>query len=347
MTDYASPDRRLGVLLVNLGTPASPRTADVRRFLRQFLADPRVVELSPWLWRPLLEGFILPLRAPRSAELYRQIWTADGSPLLVHTRRQCELLAQRLGSRFLVRAGMRYGSPSIGAAIEELSSAGCERIVLVPLFPQYSSSTTGTACAEAQRRLDELRAQPGLVTVGSFPTDRAYIEALGARVSETQASSATPRIDHYVASFHGLPRAYIDRGDPYLDQCRATSRALQLELGIEDSRWSLVFQSRFGPQAWLEPYAAERVPELARACKRVLIVMPGFAADCLETLEEIGIRLRAAFRAAGGEELLVVPALNDHPRWIEALANLVHRGTETPASAARSSATSSATRPPS
>jgi len=200
--------------------------------------------------------------------------------------------------------------------------------VLCPLFPQYSATTTGTVYAEAFRCIARRRYQPALASLPAFPTDAGYIEALATRVAEMPGP-----IDHYVASFHGLPRAYVDRGDPYLAQCRATSEALQRRLGIEPERWSMVFQSRFGPQEWLQPYADELVPALARNAepgvarnaKRVLVVMPGFAADCLETLEEIGLRLRDAFRAAGGEELVVVPALNDHPRWIEALAAMVER----------------------
>jgi ferrochelatase len=316
----ARDDLRTGVLLVNLGTPASPNVADVRHFLREFLSDRRVVELSPWLWRPLLEAVILPLRAQKSAELYRSVWTSAGSPLLLNSIRQRDLLADRLGPRCLVRLAMRYGSPSIGATIDELCADACERIVLVPLFPQYSSTTTGTVYAEAFRCIARRRFQPALASLPAFPSDAGYIEALAARVAEMPGP-----IDHHVVSFHGLPRAYVDRGDPYLAHCRATSDALQRRLGIEPERWSMVFQSRFGPQEWLQPYADEHVPALARTAKRVLVVMPGFAADCLETLEEIGVRLRDAFRAAGGEELVVVPALNDHPRWIEALAAMIER----------------------
>jgi ferrochelatase len=310
----------IGVLVANLGTPDSPDVADVRRYLRQFLSDPKVVEVSPWLWRPLLEGFILPLRAGKSAELYQSVWTADGSPLLHHSRSQCDRLAERLGERFVVRLGMRYGSPSIGRAVEELCARGCERIVFFPLFPQYSSSTTGTAYAELYRCLAQRRVQPAIQVIPPYPTDPAYIEALAARMSEARGP-----IDHYVVSFHGLPQSYVDRGDPYLAHCRATARALQARLGIEDARWSLAFQSRFGRQPWLQPYADQLVPALARDRARVLVATPGFPADCLETLEEIGLRLCAAFRAAGGQELVVVPCLNEHPAWIDAMEAMVRR----------------------
>ena len=326
MNSIPHVSRPIGVLVVNLGTPDSHRVADVRRYLRQFLSDPRVVEISPWIWRPLLEGILLPLRARKSAELYRHVWTDAGSPLLHHSRRQCDLLAERLGRRYLVRLGMRYGSPSIDAALVELCASGCERILLFPLFPQYSSSTTGTTYAEVYRRLARRRAQPALHTVPPYYSEPAYIEALAARVSE-----ADDRIDHYVVSFHGLPQAYVERGDPYLSHCQATARALQIRLGVEDARWSLVFQSRFGPQAWLQPYADEYVPALARDRARVLVVMPGFTADCLETLEEVGLRLRSAFRAAGGDELVVVPSLNDHPAWIDAMEGMVRRWSATQA----------------
>jgi ferrochelatase len=312
--------RSIGVLLVNLGTPDSPRVRDVRRYLREFLSDRKVVQLSPWIWRPILEGIVLPLRAPRSAELYRSVWTDEGSPLLVHSRRQCELLAARLGERFFVRLGMRYGTPSIASALDEIHARGCERVLLFPLFPQYSASTTGTACSAVDRALERRRFQPSLQTVPPFPSDPGYIDALAARIGEVQDGA-----QHFVVSFHGLPQAYVDRGDPYLEHCRATSLALQRRLGIADERWSLVFQSRFGREVWLRPYADEDVPALARTRSRVLIAMPGFTADCLETLEEIGLRLRSAFVRAGGEELIVVPGLNEHPAWIDAMERIVRR----------------------
>lgn len=312
--------RPIGVLLVNLGTPASADVADVRRFLRHFLSDPMVVQAPAWLWRPLLEAVILPLRARRAAELYRRIWTDAGSPLLVHSRRQREILAQRLGPPFLVRLGMRYGDPSIASALDELSAGGCEHILVFALFPQSSLTTSGTVSAEVARQLARRASRAAISTVPAFHSERAYVEALAARVREVDDG-----VDHYVASFHGLPQAYVERGDPYLEHCRATSRALQRALDVSDGRWSLVFQSRFGPQAWLRPYADEFVPALAPRCARVLVTMPGFAADCLETLEEVGLRLRDAFVAAGGRELIAVPALNEHPRWIDAMEAIVRR----------------------
>ena len=327
-TSDSSPEPRrradapVGVILCNLGSPASPETADVRRYLAEFLADPRVVEANPVVWWLVRNLVVLPFRPRASARLYRSIWTRDGSPLIVESRRQAEWLARELGAGFRVRLAMRYGEPSIAVAVEDLCAAGCERIVLLPLFPQYSAPTSGSVYAAVYAALAARRVQPALRVVPPYFDDPGYVRALAARVVEATAGT---RIDHHVFSFHGLPASYVARGDPYRDQCERTAAALARELALPPDRWSIVFQSRFGREPWLEPYADRYVPALARRAPRVSIAMPGFTADCLETLEEIAIRLRESFVEAGGEQLVVVPALNDHPAWLEALAALVRR----------------------
>ncbi len=323
--------RPIGVLLVNLGTPQSPAVVDVRRYLREFLSDPDVVQISRALWLPILYGVVLPFRSPKSARLYERIWTAAGSPLLVNSLRQRDRLATELGPSFHIALGMRYGAPSLSEAIDELVRAGCDRIVALPMFPQYSTTTSGSVVRAIAHDLEMRRRPPEIVNIAPWHTNHGYIAALAARVHDAARDA---RIEHYVMSFHGVPASYVARGDPYREQCLATAQELARELGLADGRWSTVFQSRFGPQEWLRPYADEYVPELAARHKRVLLTTPGFAADCLETLEEIQLRLREQFLAAGGEDLVVVPALNDHPLWIQSLANLV-RGALEPAALAR------------
>lgn len=312
----------IGVWMVNLGTPDSPTPRAVRRYLRQFLGDPRVVEVNRALWWFVLNVIILPFRSRSSAELYKKVWTAEGSPLLVQARRQCELLRTELGEGYQVALGMRYGNPSMRTALDELLAAGCERILLLPMFPQYSDSTTGSVYAEAYRLLNQLRQQPALQVVPPYYEDPDYVASLAARVAETLGDSSA---DHHVFCFHGIPESYVEKGDPYLDHCARTARALARELGLTDQGWSMVFQSRFGEEPWLQPYADEYVPALAETCPRVLITTPGFTADCLETIDEIGELLNEDFLRAGGRELLRVPALNEHPRWIQALTRLVRR----------------------
>jgi protoporphyrin/coproporphyrin ferrochelatase len=307
-----------GVLLANLGTPASPALADVRAYLREFLSDPLVVRAPRLVWWPVLRGIILPFRAPRSAELYRHVWTAEGSPLLVHSRAQARALAARLGPRRPLALGMRYGEPSLQAAFAELAQRGCRRVLLVPMFPQESSTTTGTLVRRAQS-LARARALE-LDVLPPFHSQPAYLRALASSVREAAGDAAD---DPHVFSFHGLPASYVASGDAYLEHCRATSERLAAELGLGAGRWSIAFQSRFGPQRWLEPYLEAHLAQLAARHRRVVLLAPGFLADCLETLEELGLRARAAFRAAGGAELRIVPCLNDRPDFIAGLAALI------------------------
>lgn len=320
--DEGEPSRT-GVLVVNLGTPDAPTPAAVRRYLRQFLSDPRVVEVNPWLWKFVLNVIILPFRSRASAEAYSMVWTPDGSPLLTGTEAITARLGADLGPDFVVRTGMRYGSPSMQAGLAQLQSQGCSPIVVLPLFPQFSNSTTGSVQAEAYRLATEKRAQPVLQCIAPECDDPLYIDALAARIEEARATSP---VDFHVFSFHGIPESYVTQGDPYLEQCRRTAWALAQRLDLPRSNWEMVFQSRFGPDPWLQPYADEFVPDLADQHRHVLITMPGFAADCLETIEEIGIRLRADFEAAGGASLVVVPAVGEHPDWIRCLAQTVRQG---------------------
>jgi len=281
----------------------------VRRYLAEFLSDPRVVELPRWLWLPLLHGVVLRTRPARSAAKYAAIWTAEGSPLAVHTRRQAELLrAARPGLR--VEYAMRYGEPTIASGLARLR--GCSDVVVLPLYPQYARSTTGSV-------RDVLPC--GTRMIEQFHDHPAYLAALAALVREHWSAHGEPEV--LVMSFHGLPRRAIERGDPYLAQCLATARLLAAALGLEQERFRVGFQSRFGPAAWLEPYTADLLVGLGRErARRVDVFCPGFVADCLETLEEIAIEGRRIFREAGGGELRALPCLNEHPAWIEALARL-------------------------
>ncbi len=317
-------DRRapIGVLWTNLGTPAAPRTPAVRRYLRQFLTDRRVVDLNPIAWRLLLELAILPRRASTSAHAYAQVWTDGGSPLLVNARAQAAGLGRELGAGFIVRTAMRYGEPSIRAAVAELLDAGCERLCFLSAFPQYASATTGSAVEEFFRVLGPRRVIPPITIVPPYPDDAAYIDAL-AEVAEAATSGRS--IEHWVFSFHGIPVRYAEAGDPYPEQCARTARALAHRLGLAADRWTLTWQSRFGREPWLEPATDRWMLERARGSGTVALVTPGFTADCLETIEEIGLRLRDDVRAAGGADFVRVPALNGTPTFLRGLADLVRR----------------------
>ncbi len=300
-----------GVLLVNLGTPAAPTPPAVRAYLAEFLSDPRVVELPRWLWLPLLHGVILNVRPARSARKYAAIWTAEGSPLAVHTAQQARLLAAASGLR--VEHAMRYGEPSVVHGLARLRAAGSRRIVVLPLYPQYARSTT-----ESVR--DVIGA--GVTMIEQFHDHPAYIAALAAGVRRQWDRRG--RGELLVMSFHGIPKRSVQRGDPYEKQCRETARLLAAALELKPQQWQLTFQSRFGAAEWLQPYTQPTLIERARGgLKRVDVVCPGFVADCLETLEEIGMQVRTAFLEAGGEEFHALPCLNEDPRWIEALGAIV------------------------
>ncbi len=315
------PAEPTGVLLVQLGTPAAPTPREVRRLLRAFLGDPRVVEANPFVWRLVLESIVLPRRARTSAAAYAKIWTPAGSPLLVNTRAQAEALSQSAGSFARVRFAMTYGQPAIGGELDALVAEGCRQIRVLPLFPQYSNTTTGSVYAAVAAWIATRRNPPAIELLPSFPTHPAYIETLAEGIETTLA----PRkgTEHFLFSFHGLPQAYIERGDPYLRECESTARALAQRLNLIDRNWSISWQSRFGRQPWLSPSTEERALDLTRSTTPLVIVTPGFVADCLETLEEIGIRLRERCRAMNGRDFLLVPCANSSPSWIRALRDLI------------------------
>jgi ferrochelatase len=325
---------RTGVLYVNLGSPSAPTPAAVRAFLDEFLGDPLVVDVNPVLWWLVRKGIILPLRGRASAELYRNVWGPDGSPLTVLSKRFATALARELGAEVPLVLAMRYGTPSIEDGLRALVRDGCERIVLFTAFPQASRTTTGTVEREAERALARIapdaERRPTLAIVPPYAADAGFVAAFAQSVRSALAAGPAP--DHVVLSFHGLPERYVRYGDPYRDDCEATARALATELGLAPGDWTLAYQSRFGRERWLEPDTAVVVPALAPARKRVLVCAPSFTTDCLETLEELGLRLRAALEARGGE-LVLVPCLNDDLAWVKAAGALVRRALGAPVGA--------------
>jgi ferrochelatase len=316
---------RLGVLLVNLGTPDAPTAAAVRRFLAEFLWDPRVVETPRLLWWLALHGVILRIRPARSAHAYRQIWTDKGSPLLLHSREIASgvqnRLMQRLRETTLVALGMTYGSPSIASALEQLRSAGARRLLVLPLYPQYSATTTASVFDRVTSILQGWRWLPELRFINNYHDEPAYIDAIANSVHQHWQTNGR---EHLLFSFHGAPRAQLLAGDPYHCQCRKTARLVTERLGLAPEEWTVSFQSRLGRGEWLRPYTDELLLKFASAGrKRVSMVCPGFATDNLETLEENAIRNRAAFLAAGGELFDYIPALNASPDHIAVLSDLV------------------------
>jgi ferrochelatase len=314
---------KTAVLLVNLGTPDTPTAAAVRRYLREFLSDRRVVEIPRAIWNPILYGAVLTTRPRRSAARYAAIWRPEGSPLKVYTERQAKLLQGLLGDRLkaplVVDYAMRYGAPSIGEVLARLRAARCERILVLPLYPQYAASTTATALDQVFKTLARVRNVPEVRVVKHFHDHPAYVRALGDLAREHWRARGRP--DRLVMSFHGLPRYTLDRGDPYHCECQKTARLLAAELELPDGAWQIAFQSRFGRAEWLKPYTASVLADLGRGgARRVDVICPGFASDCLETLEELGIEGRAIYLGAGGKEFGLLPCLNDRPGWIEALA---------------------------
>jgi len=333
-----------GLLLCNLGTPAAPTPGAVRRYLREFLADPRVLDINPvgrWL---LLNAVILPFRPRRSAAAYRKIWTERGSPLLCHTSDLAVAVRERLGPEWAVAVGMRYGQPSMGKALADLRRAEVQRVVVLPLYPQHADSTTGSTLAEVRRVAGGGFGAEALAFVDAFYDHPAFIEAFAA-VGRPVLEAERP--DHVLMSFHGLPERQLRKADAtfrhclavadccarigeanrncYRAQCFATARALASRLGLVGGAFSVSFQSRLGRVRWIHPYTDEVIAELAgQGRKRLVVFCPAFVADCLETLEEIGMRAKQQFLAAGGERLTLVPSLNASPAWVDAVAQIVH-----------------------
>jgi len=315
------------ILLINLGTPEAPTKVAVRRYLGEFLADPRVVEIPRPLWWLILNGIILNTRPGRSAEKYAAVWTADGSPLQVHLARQATLLRGFLGQaghRVVVDYAMRYGKPSIPATLSRLEAEGCTRILVLPLYPQYAASTTASAFDAVSGWLSGVRNQPEMRSIRSFADHPGYIAALATSVREHWASHGRPLASYrLLMSFHGLPRYTLDRGDPYHCECQKTARLLAEALGLGKDGYLVCFQSRFGRSEWLQPYTVASLRALGKdGVQRVDVICPGFTADCLETLEEMAIEGRSEYLRAGGKEYHYIPCLNERDDWIHALAQL-------------------------
>jgi len=319
---------RTGVLLVNLGTPDQADAPSLRRYLKEFLSDDRVVEVPKPLWWLILNGIILNVRPKQSAEKYATVWTDEGSPLRVHTERQAKLLRGWMvaeGQREIeVRHAMRYGSPSIADVMQQMKADGFTRILMVPMYPQGASSTTGSVVDEMARALLRWRNLPEMRYVRAFAGDRAYIDALAASVREHWQKNG--RADRLVMSFHGVPHFHLEKGDPYHCECHKTGRLIAEALGLSKEDYLVTFQSRFGRARWLEPYTQPTLEKLAEGGLRSVEVMcPGFVADCLETLEEIAVENRDAFIGRGGKQFSYIPCLNERPDWIAALGGIVRR----------------------
>jgi len=311
-----------GVLLANLGTPDAPTTPALKRFLREFLSDPRVIDLPRWKWWPILHFVVLPRRSPRSAEAYRRIWTDEGSPLLAIGRRQAAKLKDAL--ELPVALGMRYGNPSIASALEQLEAENCRRILVLPLYPQHAGATTLSTMDATNAALRRRRQPPEVEVVESYQDAPEYLAALANSVREIWKSGGEP--ERLLMSFHGIPARYAQAGDPYPSHCEQTARGLARSLGLENDRWLLSFQSRFGREEWLQPYTDETLAAWGKAkLQSVDVICPGFAADCLETLEEIDVQNRKVFLEAGGGRFRYIEALNDRDDHIAALAAVARR----------------------
>lgn len=308
------------LLVVNLGTPDDPTPASVRRYLAEFLADRRVVDIPPAVWKPILHGMVLPLRGPRSARLYAKVWTTDGSPLLGHTRRLAEGIAARLPGWTVIPA-MTYGQPSLTDTLARIRTTDVDEVVVLPLYPHYSTTTT----ASVEDRVEEFSGDLPITFVTDYSDDSAWLAAVADTITAARSQDTERR--HLLFSFHGLPQKVADGGDPYPSRCRDSAREIADRLGLGDDEWSMAYQSRFGPAPWLQPATTDELDRLTRVgIDEVDVVCPGFAVDCLETLEEIAIRLREQYEADGGA-LRYIPCLNDAPEHADVLADVVLRAT--------------------
>jgi ferrochelatase len=340
LPETASPDKsplpeghppvrfgRVGVLLANLGSPAGTDTRSVRRYLRQFLSDRRVIEVPRPIWWPILNLVVLTIRPRKSGRAYAEVWNNERNegPLVTITRAQADKLGEAMAGEAIVDWAMRYGEPDVGNRLRALKEAGCDRILVAPLYPQYAAATTATVNDVAFTALQRMRWQPAIRTLPAYHDDPGYIAALATSLTVSLAKLPfEPEL--VLASYHGLPRAYLDKGDPYHCHCQKTTRLLREKLGWPEERLRTVFQSRFGRAEWLQPYTDAAIAELAKSgVKRLAVIMPGFSADCLETLEEIAIRAAGTFREHGGEHFAALPCLNDSPESIGMIEQLVRR----------------------
>lgn len=321
---HGAPDQT-GVLLINLGTPDAPTAQALRPYLKQFLSNPRVVEISKWAWWPILNGVILNTRPKKSADKYAQVWMPEGSPLKIHTARQTRLLrdilAQRIQPAPMVEYAMSIGSPSIAEVLGKMKQHGCDRILVLPLYPQYAASSTASAFDEVFAQLRKMRNTPAIRTVKHYHDHPGYIAALAHNVRDYWKENGKP--DKLVISFHGVPRFTLDKGDPYHCECQKTGRLLAEALELDAGKYQICFQSRFGRAEWLSPYTAVILEQLGnQKTGRVDVVCPGFVSDCLETLEEIAMEGKAIFIQAGGHEFHYIPCLNERDDWMQALADI-------------------------
>jgi protoporphyrin/coproporphyrin ferrochelatase len=317
---------RIGVLIVNLGTPDSPSYFAVQRYLREFLSDRRVIETSRWIWLPLLYGVVLPFRPLRTARNYRKIWMSEGSPLAVYSKRLAAKVGACLhaafGDQVRVELAMTYGNPGIAPAMESFKESGVERLLVLPLYPQYCSSTTGSVVDGTHRALKGWRTLPEIRFIDDYHDDPGFIEAYATQIQ--RYSGGAGERSHLLFSYHGIPAAYAAKGDPYQRQTERTTALVVSRLGLRDSEWSLCYQSRFGRVEWLKPYTIDKIKELAgRGVRNLIVASPSFAVDCLETLEEIAIEYRDRFIEWGGEKLTLVPGLNDEDAHVAALAAII------------------------
>lgn len=329
--EYKHGDQlKVGILLANLGTPDAPTAKALRPYLRQFLSDVRIVEIPRIIWWFILNCIILVIRPKKSAEKYAQVWTKEGSPLLVHAQKQAQLLrgylSQKIKSPHAVALGMSYGNPSMESAIASLKTQHCDRILVFPLYPQYAASSTGSALDAVWRVLLKTRNVPAIRTIRSYHDHPAYIAALAASVREHWRLNNKPNFsggEKLVMSFHGVPKVHLTKGDPYHCQCHKTARLLAEALGLSQTDYVVAFQSRFGKQEWLKPYLASTLEDLGKAAtKRIDVICPGFSSDCLETLEEIAMEGKHIFSSHGGGEYHYIPALNENEAWIHAMTEI-------------------------
>jgi ferrochelatase len=317
---------KTGVLLINLGTPDSTRWWDIRKYLKEFLSDRRVIEVNPIVWQIILNTFILTLRPSKTAHAYKKIWRKESneSPLLYYTRKQAQKLKNKIGNENLVvDFAMRYGNPSIRLKLHLLKEEGCENIIILPLYPQYAAATTATVCDEVYRTLMKMRWQPSLQIIPHYESNPTYINALTESIKK-KVQSINWKPDLIISSYHGIPKKYFDKGDPYHCYCQKTTRLMKEEYSVIDIQTT--FQSRFGPQEWLTPYTDKTIESLpGKGVKNLLVICPGFASDCVETLEEIDIQGRESFLKNGGENFDLIPCLNDSSDHINLFENLVRK----------------------
>ncbi|NDK97453.1 ferrochelatase [Photorhabdus bodei] len=313
---------KFGVLLVNLGTPDKPTTAAIRRYLAEFLSDKRVIDLSRFIWKPILYGFVLPFRSSRVAKLYQKIWTDEGSPLLVHGRRQQKLLAERLAD-IPVELGMNYGSPSLEQAIDNLLKQNVEQLIVLPLYPQYSGSSSAAVFDGVSLVLQKYRTIPGIHFIRSYADHPAYISALKETIEQSFDKHGQP--DRLLLSYHGIPQRFVDTGDIYAEQCKLTTRLLKQAINYPAEQVMMAYQSRFGREQWLTPYVDQTMQTLPnQGIKHIQVLCPGFSSDCLETLEEIKQLNKEMFLNAGGKKFEYIPALNDNASHILLLEELIN-----------------------